>query len=389
MKNSRFNFLISVYVFLIPFLFLGCGRKYHLERGEMNKISAWPFYRGGLSSSGAIPEGSYTGKLDILWQKKSNDKPAGPLTIYNNCLIYPGTRNKIKFFDLNNGDYLGYIKPRGTPQSGLVIKDSLAYYAVSPKKNKLKCINLIDGNLIWERIVKEVSSGSIIVNNQLIIGSGNGLLSAFDIESGSLVWDFKAHSKFTLPVTMGAGKLFQPGDNGILYVLSVDDGTELYEIELDNPLVSPVTAADLVYVVDVSGIVYGIDMADGSIIWRNIIGKAVWSALTVADNRLYIGNSNGEMTAIDASDGKVIWSFKAATVIRSSAIVIGDYVVFGTLGGELYLLSTNDGTMIEKRQLDGPLVSSPVTDGERIYVATEKGMITCFGEIYESEKTAE
>lgn len=381
MRYNRHCITLALLVFLLS---AGCKSKYRLNREDLIIEPAWPYYRGDLSSLGAKPQGAFSGKLDILWENRSNDKPAGPLTIYHDRLVYPGARNRIKFFDSNNGDYVGYVKPKGTPQTGLVIKDSLAYFAVGPKRNKLICVNLFNGNKLWERQVKDASGGSIIVGDRLVVGSGEGLLKALNPSSGKLEWQFKAKGKFNLPAAFGSDKLFQPGDNGTLYALSIEDGAELFQVKLEGPLVSPVAVADLVYAADMTGNVYGIDPDQGRIIWNSQIGGPIWTSVAVANGRLYVGHSGGEMVALDATDGDILWRFETAEVVRSSAVVAGDYVAFGTMGGKLFLLNAADGSMADMRQLNGAIVSAPVTDGDRLYVATEKGVIICFGDRNES-----
>jgi outer membrane protein assembly factor BamB len=49
------------------------------------------------------------------------------------------------------------------------------------------------------------------------------------------------------------------------------------------------------------------------------------------------------------------------------------------MGGKLFSLDAADGRLIEQRQLNGAVAWSPVADGDRVYVATESGMIICFG----------
>ncbi len=50
------------------------------------------------------------------------------------------------------------------------------------------------------------------------------------------------------------------------------------------------------------------------------------------------------------------------------------------MGGKLFSLNVADGKLVSQWQLDGAVAYSPVTDGERIYVATEAGAIVCLGE---------
>ena len=82
---------------------------------------------------------------------------------------------------------------------------------------------------------------------------------------------------------------------------------------------------------------------------------------------------------MDADDGRILWRFNTGEVVKASATAIGDCVVVGTMGGKLFSLNVSNGNVIEKRQLKGAVAWSPVTDGDRVFVATESGTIICFG----------
>lgn len=377
MRNLRNT---SIFIVIILMFSFGCSSKYRLHREELPYESIWPFYRNDLSSTGSVARGHFSGKLNILWEYKSNDKPAGPLTIYDNTLIYPGTRNKIKFIDKHLGQFKGYIKPRGIPQSGVTVKDSLAYFAVGPPKNMLKCINLLKGKVIWKKPLKDATWGSIIINNRLIVSSGEGLLTAFNLINGKQIWSFKTEGKLSTPPTCGDDRIFQPADKNILYAVSVVGGKEIFKVSLDNPLVGAVVFNNLVFVCDMGGNIYSLSPDSGSVIWKRKLPYPIWTSPAFAEGRLYIGDNGGEVVAINTSDGTIIWRYDAVNVIHSSVVVVGKYVLFGTMTGDFYSLDASDGSLVEKRHLKGVLIQSPVSDGERVYVATEKGMIICFGD---------
>ena len=365
---------------IIALSLLGCSKKYSLKRTEINKSAEWSFYRGGLNAKGAVPESDFSGKLDIVWEFSSNDKPVGPLTIYNDYLIYPGARNKIKFIQSETGKYNGYIKSKGTAQTGLIISDSLGYFAVAAKKSKLKCINLLNRKTVWQKRVKDAAYGSIIIEEKLIVGSSEGRLLALDKSTGEILWVYNCESRLTLPPTFGNNRIWQPGDNGMLFQIDPEDGQEILSVSLSHPIVTTVAFDQFVYVADLGGILYKIDSNDGSVIWQKEIGGSVYGSVSVANDRIYIGHSGGEVLSISTNDGSVLWRYNIIDVITAPLLLVGKYIVFGSKTGEFFSLSAADGSLVEKRKLNGAVSFAPVTDGDNIFVATDKGMITCFGE---------
>lgn len=359
---------------------LGCSQVYQADQESVELPPAWPFYHGDLSSRGVKSQGDFAGKFDFVWEQRSNDKPAGPLTIYHGRLVYPGARNKIKFFEIQTGVMTGHLKPKGHTQTGLVASRHLGFYAVGPKQNLLKCVDLTNGDRVWQRRISDATSGLILVDKHLVVGSNNGTLTAFRPTVGDEIWNFRAQENtFTAPATYSGGRLYQPGDRGVLYVIDADDGVELFRVTLDGPLVSAVSVGELIYAADVSGYVYGLDPAEGTVVWRQKLSGPVWTTPAVAGDKLVVGHSGGEVVALDATSGTPLWKFATVDVVRASVIIVGDYVIAATLTGKLFSLGLADGQLIDERQVDGAISVSPVSDGDRIYVATDKGQITCWG----------
>jgi len=377
-KTLRSTLLLIVLLALVQVL--SCSHQYRLIEERLTCPSLWPFYRGDLASRGAVCEGTFNGKLDVVWKRRVSDKPVGPLTLYYGTLVYPSAKNRIKFFDGLTGDYLGYLKSRGTAQTGVVVLDSLAFFATSPSKNWLRCVNLRTGMLVWKRRVKNATAGSIIVKNRIIIGSTEGALAAYRIEDGHLVWTFETEGACSSPPAYEDGKIFQPSDKGILYAVSPADGSEQYRITVEGPIVSAVAVSKMVFVTDLLGYVYGVDPGNGTMVWKRKLDGPIWTTPAVYDGHLFVGHSGGQLVALNEESGEILWQFDAGEVIKASATVVDDYVLIGTMGGKLFSLNVADGKLVSQWQLDGAVAYSPVTDGERIYVATEAGAIVCLGE---------
>lgn len=368
--------LISLIIFVM--ILTGCSKRYHMSGAITD--SPWKYHRGDLSSTGAVSSDGFNGKLDIIWESSSNDKPAGPLSITNGHLVYPGAGNKIKFFDLNNGAFKGYIRTKGNPQTGMMIHDSLGYYATAPFRNKLYCKKMRDQGTVWRTKVKDVVSGTIILNNRLIVASGDGIIMGLNLLTGEADWTFESTSRFTAPPSVLNGNIVQPGNDGTLYIISGTDGSLLTKVALDGPVVGAVAADKNLFCGDVLGNAYCVDAEKGKIIWRRNLGSPIWTAPAITENLVIFGTSGGDLVALEAGDGHTMWTYEAVEVIKASPIVCGGIVVTGTMGGKLFSLTTADGELVEEREVKGAIAVSPVSDGRRVYIATQEGRIISFGQ---------
>ncbi len=365
---------------LILACFCGCSPNSALKRQALTEESPWAFARGDLAGLGSVTIPGFSGQLNLIWESRVSDKPIGPMTIYHDQIIYSGTKKRIRFIDLATGRQVGQYKTKGLAQSGVVLRDSIAYYSLAPKKNRLMAVNLVHRDQLWSHPIKDAASGSIIVDNRLIVGSGDGRLSAYDLKSGKLAWSFQTGGKLVAPPTFGSGLIFQPDAQGRLYAVSLSDGKEQFTVHADGPLVSLAVIADRIYFADVDGGLYAADPSDGRLIWHAKANSPVWGPPAVADGRVIVGTSRGEVKAFDAETGLPLWTVDCQEVVKAPPLAINGYVLAGTLGGHLFLINAGDGSVVDRTTVAGAIAVSPVTDGRRIYVATQKGRILCFGE---------
>ncbi|MDF1543891.1 MAG: PQQ-like beta-propeller repeat protein [bacterium] len=369
--------------FLSPILLVvvlsGCSPNFKMPERSLKVESGWPFARQDLQGSGAV-QSNYSGKLDIIWENKSNDKPGGPLTLQNGYLVYPGTKRKIRFYDAETGSYEGRIKIKGVPQTGFLVVGGAGFVATGPPRNRLNCFGLTSGGRRWKQPLRDALGGSIIIDDRLIIGSTSGLLSAVDTADGKTLWSHEFPGRLTAPPVSDGEKIIQPADDGTLYAISIADGADIFAVELGAPLVSSAVAAEEIYLADLSGSVHAVSLQTGEKIWSALVGGPIWSPPALADGRLFVSNGGRGLTALDVSDGSPLWTFDSGEIIVVSPIVVGDVVVVGTQLGRLYTLRAADGILIESRELEGSISFAPVSDGSRVYLATDKGLIICFGE---------
>lgn len=377
----RRSLVIAVFLTVAMVLFLtACGRKYRLQPDSIGDEHSWACSRGSAAQNGYCDSSAFDGRLNLIWSQGNSGKPAGPLSVHHGALIYPDTRKKVHFYDVETGRHLGRLKAKGVAQTGVAIADSLAFWGVAPRRDGLFGYNLKTSRRQWEKKVKDAYSGPILWDNRLVVSSGEGGLLALELDRGEPAWTFQADQRLTASASFGHGRIFQPADGGWLYAVSADSGQELYRVQLDGPLVSAVAVADRVYVAVMTGQVYALESDDGSVTWKTDLGHPIWTSPAVANGRVFVGHSGGEVVALEASTGLELWRYNAGAVIRSSALVVGDCVVTGTMTGLLVVLKAEDGVLVDSTTLKGPIKASPVSDGRRLLVATEAGKIYCFGE---------
>lgn len=365
---------------------VSCAGRFRYSSGEIAVPSAWPMSRANLTATGNIAAESFTGKLNLIWHARVGDKPIAPLTLDHGKLVLNGSRKRVWFFDCKTGDKQGKLKVGSVVQGGLRITDSLAYAAVGYPGNKLSCISLVHGKHYWEVPIKDVSSTPIIVDDRLIMSSGPGILTAYDLKTGKTGWKFSAEGRLLAAPSYADGLLYLGSDQGLFYAISASDGKELYRVNLKNPIVNSAAIGQYVYVADVKGNLNALSLRDSVVVWQAKLRAPVWTAPTLSDSHVIVAHSGGEVIAFDALSGQEQWRYDAVDVVKASPIIVGKYVIVGTMTGTLLVLDGDNGFLVSKAQIDGAIEWSPVSDGSCIYVATQTGRILCYGELHDQPR---
>lgn len=357
----------------------GCGRTFKLPHDSVASESSWAFPRRTVEGTGAINSG-YSGRLDVIWENGSNDKPAGPLTLVHGYLVYPGTKGKIKFYGAKSGNYSGRLKFKGVPQTGLMSGGRLGFVGLGYPRNKVEGINLRTSKKVWEQALKDITGGSIIVNDHLIVGSTDGTVLAIDTASGRTLWNRKLSGRLTAPPVSGEGVIVQPTDNGKLIGISPDDGSERFAAVLAAPLIASAVVDKKIFAADFYGRIHCVDASSGRVLWFVTGPGPVWSPPAVAGDRLLVTYGQGTLAALSVEDGHTLWKYDSREITVASPTVVGDVVVVGTKKGQVYTVRLDTGTLIDSRRIKGAISVAAVSDGSRVYMATDKGLIICFGD---------
>ena len=118
-----------------------------------------------------------------------------------------------------------------------------------------------------------------------------------------------------------------------------------------------------VFVGNLDGYLYAVDLITGKLRWRYEAGEEVKSSPAVEAGVVYFGDELGEFHAVDASTGKRRWTFRAEGGITSSANLLGDRVLFGSYDNHLYCLDAANGERVWRYETAGYVHGSPAVLG--------------------------
>lgn len=154
---------------------------------------------------------------------------------------------------------------------------------------------------------------------------------------------------------------------------------------------SPVYAAQRLYIVDSRGRLQALDATNGREFWsRNAIQKQrFWSKGDKAkisagpgygEESLLVGTNDGEVFAYRSQDGKFLWRARVSSEILSAPKRAGGTVIVRTLDGKLHALSGENGRRLWVYDREVPSLSlrgtsSPVIKDDMVIAGFDEGRL--------------
>lgn len=178
-----------------------------------------------------------------------------------------------------------------------------------------------------------------------------------------------------------ADRVFIGTEKGLMYALSLDTGTELWQRQLDGGIAHTVAATQqAIFVGTLAGNVYALDIQNGNIIWQfNTIGGFSAAVLLVEEqNVIFMANRFGKVHAISTSTGAELWQTDLGSFILQSPAYGNGRVYIGAEDLKLYALDATDGHII---WTSAQLYGRSFHDYAPVY-AEEKVIVNVMPDIY-------
>ncbi len=187
--------------------------------------------------------------------------------------------------------------------------------------------------------------------------------------------------------------LFAADDRGLVEALDADSGETRWEVKLDTPVSSGLTAvADSLFLATRNGEVLALDQADGEVQWRSRVTSEVLAAPQANQQLLVVQAVDGRVTALDRQSGDERWVYSgprpSLTLRGTGTPTVIDPVTFaGFANGRLVTLDNRSGQPLWERPIAIPqgrseidrlvdLAGQPVlTQDGRLFVTSFNGRL--------------
>jgi outer membrane protein assembly factor BamB len=135
---------------------------------------------------------------------------------------------------------------------------------------------------------------------------------------------------------------------------------------------TPAVSGD-VFVGSFDGNFYSVAL-DGSLRWKQAIGKPIFSSAGCGESIIVCGSHDGALYGFDRSSGAVLWKHVTSGPIVSSPVLIGTTVIGASTDGSVFLLDIATGKCRASHVLPKAVRSSPILVNRTLIVGHECGL---------------
>ena len=223
----------------------------------------------------------------------------------------------------------------------------------------VSAFDLQSGKRVWQNKLKtELSSGPGVGEGRVVVVSRDGFAIALDAGTGELQWraDIDGES-LARPIISGESVVLQTIDNRMRAV-SVYDGRQRWVLEQSTPSLTVRGSADPVLVGNIAiggfdnGRLVAADLTTGDVVWESLLsppkGRSdldrlsdIDGSIAVVGQDVYASGYQGRLAAIASESGQVLWTREISSHEGVSADWNSVYTV--SAAGEIVALTRRDG----------------------------------------------
>lgn len=135
------------------------------------------------------------------------------------------------------------------------------------------------------------------------------------------------------------------------------------------------TLDDLIVVVErPRNLVTALNADDGSLAWKSSIGEPLETFYAPFGNSEFVFvNSSRRLFKLFRSTGQIAQVYDLPMPVTMSPLLVEDIAVFGSVNGKAYGFDVVDGYRKWTYGLNGRIMSTPLSDGEAVFVADSNG----------------
>jgi outer membrane protein assembly factor BamB len=237
------------------------------------------------------------------------------------------------------------------------------------------------GFLRWKAYVNAgcFSSSAAVIRGVVYFGAGcagGGGLFALNAANGRQVWATPTAAPVGLSSPAVVDGVIYVGDmSGMVYAFDASTGATRWTFAASGAITSPAVAGGLVYAASGDGHVYELNARSGRLVWSTSLGVATESSPAVVDGSLFVGADDNRVYALDASRGTIRWVFRTGGQVRSSPAVADGVIFIGSDDRRVYAFDEVTGQAVWTARTVFASTAAPAVANGVVYVGVDNGTV--------------
>jgi outer membrane protein assembly factor BamB len=214
---------------------------------------------------------------------------------------------------------------------------------------------------------------SPLVKDGLIFApASNNTLYAVDLE-GTLQWEYRTDEPLWATPTWSENCqcLYLASMDRHLYALNPENGTLRWKSDdLGGPIVSSVALSEsgLIIISTFNNEVIALDENDQTTAWQFSTSNWAWASPVIDGDQVYVSDISGNFYALEVASGEVLWQIQPGGGIFDAPLIAEELIYFSTDASNLVVVN-QDGVVQRVQPIEGKLYTSPVLGGEKLLLA--------------------
>jgi len=329
------------------------------------------------------------------WKFKTQGPVRGSSVTDNTNVYFGSADGHLYALNKTSGQLVWKFKTESSISATPALSENLVI--ISSSNNSVFAINKTTGKQEWRYSTQPsvpaywewdyYTASPVIDAGRVYAGSGDAHLYVLSLE-GKLLWKYKTNGRIRAACLVKGGKIYQPSNDGTVYVLNAVDGKFLWKFDTDGAkydsrkfgwdrnsiYATPLIQDSLLIVASRDGKTYAVNTNSRKKKWDFTYGPTWAMSASLENNVAYIGwSDNSLLSAIDVLTGKEKWKFQSGSLVYTKPFLTGKDVYIGSADENLYCLQKSNGEKRWSYKTGGCIYSSPVVDGNTVFVGSDDG----------------
>ncbi len=198
-----------------------------------------------------------------------------------------------------------------------------------------------------------------------------GKIFALNKINGEVVWKYQNSKPIESDLALHDNILIACSRDGLTTALNVDDGGALWRQELpDHIYTSPLIANDCIFIPDMKGNVFKLDLNKGTVLEKNSFNSPFYQPLSTDGNQLFIMGSDGKLWGLDFNL-RPLWSVSLKGAPATQILITKNHLLITTYQKKIYLIDKQNHEIVQEFTLKHRPAAAVVDENGIVFIAME------------------